>query len=112
MAIGAVLIFPGIAPVGASAQDNQRSVSDGGFVGGGIDQNAAIISGAEFAQAELGGSEMIDTGCQVREVATNQIKLDFIERPGTGGGAKVNLTAGILPVPGNPSGKVKELGDC
>ena len=112
MAVGAVLIFPGIAPVSTGAHDNQRGVSDGGFAGGGLNQNATEISGAQFAQTELGGGEMIDTSFQVREVATNQVKLDFIERPGAGGGAKVDLTARILPVPGNPSGKVEELGDC
>src|SRR5205823_11030128 len=65
MAIGAVLIFPSIAPVGAGADDGQRRVSDGRFAAGGLGQNAAIISAAEFAQTELGGGEVIDTGLQI-----------------------------------------------
>ena len=58
MAIGAVLIFPGIAPVGAGTNNRKRGVGDGGFFAGGFEQNVAIISGAQFAQPELGGGEV------------------------------------------------------
>ena len=49
VAIGAFLIFPGIAPVGTRADHGQRRVSDGRFVCRGFDQNLAMVSGAELA---------------------------------------------------------------
>ena len=65
VAVGAVLILPGVAPVGGGADDCQRGVGDGGLGGRGIDQDAAIVSGAKPAQAELGGGEVIDAGFEV-----------------------------------------------
>ncbi len=101
MAVGAVLILPGVTPVGASADDGQRSVSDRGFGGCGLNQDAAIVSGAQAAQAEFGGGEVIDARFEVGEIAANQIELDLVERSGAGGGAKVDLAAGIFSVPGD-----------
>jgi hypothetical protein len=85
-------------------------VGDGGFTASGFEQDAAIISGAQSAQAELGGGEVIDAGLQVREVAANQIKLDLVERSGAGCSAKVNLAARIVPLAGDAGGEVEELG--
>src|ERR1700682_60836 len=62
VAVGTVLILPGVAPVGGGADDGQRSVSDGWFGSRGFDQDAAIVSGAQAAQTELGGGEVIDAG--------------------------------------------------
>src|SRR3984893_14374600 len=59
MAVGAGLILPGIAPVGASADDGERRVSDGRFTAGRLDEYAAIVSGAQPAPPELGRSEGI-----------------------------------------------------
>src|SRR4029077_15874979 len=84
MAIGAGLILPGIAPVGAGADDGEGRVSDGRFAAGGLDQDAAIVSGAQMAQAKLGGSEVIDAGLKVDEVAADEVELDLVERSGAG----------------------------
>ena len=109
MAVGAVLIFPSIAPVRAGANDGKRRVGNGGFTAGGFKQEAAIIPGAQSAQAELGGREVIDAGRQVGQVAANQIKLDLVERSGTGGSAKVDLAARIIPLSRDAGGEVEEL---
>src|SRR2546430_13170810 len=97
MAVSAVLIFPRIAPVRPGTDDNQWRVSDGGFVASGSGHNAAIISSAEFAQAELSGGEVIDTGLQIGEVPTNQIRLDLLKSPRTRPGADTNFPPPVPP---------------
>ena len=87
-------------------------MSDGVFRGGGLDQDAAIVSGAKLAEAELGGSEVIDAGREVSEFAANQVKLNFVQRSGAGGGTKINLPTRIFSVPGDSGGKVEQLCDC
>ena len=109
MAIGAGLILPGIAPVGGGADDGERRVSDGRFAAGGLDQDAAIVSGAQLAQAEFGGSEVVDAGQKVGEVATNEVELNLVERPGAGGRAKIDFAARILSLPRDACRKVQEL---
>src|SRR4029077_10738665 len=100
------LILPGIAPVSAGADDGERRLSDGRFTAGGLDQDVAMVSGAQPAQAKLGGSEVIDAGRKVGEVSANQIKLDLVECSGAGGRAKIDLAAGISSVTGDARGKV------
>src|ERR1700687_2319062 len=112
MAVGACLILPGIAPVGAGADDGQGRVSDAGFAAGGLDQDASIVSGAQPAQAELGRSEVIDASLKVGEAAANQIEFDLVERSGAGGRAKIDFAARIFSLPGDACGKVEELGHC
>ncbi len=111
MAVGAVLILPGVAPVGGGADDGQRGVSDRGFGSRGLDEHAAIVSDAKLTQAELGGGEVIDAGFEVGEIAADQVELDFIERSGAGSGAKVDFAAGIFSVPGDAGRKVEKLSD-
>ena len=111
VAVGAVLILPGVAPVGGGADDCQRSVGDGRLGGRGIDQDAAIVTGPQPAQAELGGGEVIDAGLKVRKISADQVEFDLVERSSAGGGAKVNFTAGIFSVPGDASREVEQLGD-
>ncbi len=86
-------------------------MGDGGFATGRFQQRAAMVSGPQTAQAELGGGEVIDAGLEVRETAANEIKLDFVERAGTSGGAKVEFSAGIFPFAGDARGEVEELGN-
>src|SRR5256885_12071976 len=112
MSIGAGLILPGVAPVSASANDGEWRMGDGGFAASSFEEDAAIVSGAQQAQAEFGGGEMIDPRIQVGEATANQIKLDFVECAGASGSTKKNLASGILSLAGNPSGKVQQLGHC
>src|SRR5580692_6006292 len=112
MAIGTVLILPGIAPIGARADDGHRSMSDSRFAVRGFDQHAATVSGTQFAQAELGRGEVINASRKIAEFAANQIKLDLVERSGASRRAEIYFAARILPLPGYAGGKVQELGDC
>ena len=52
---------------------------------------------------------MIETGLEIRQVTANQIQLDFVERPGAGRGAKVNLAARILSLPSDAGGEIEQL---
>src|SRR5579863_6513273 len=112
MAIGTVLILPGIAPIGASADDGRRSMNDSGFTTRGFDQHAAIVSGTQFAQAELGRGEVINARRKIVEIPANQIKLDLVERTGTSCRAEIYFAARILSLPGYAGGKIEKLGDC
>jgi hypothetical protein len=80
----------------------------GRLTASGLKQGAAIISGAQPAQAELRGSEVIDTGFQAGQVAANQIELNLVERPGAGGSSKVNFATGVFPPTGDARGKVED----
>ena len=86
-------------------------MSDGGLIGGSFDQHAAMVSGAQSAQAELGRGEVIDAGLEPGEIAADQIEFDFVERSSAGGGAKVDFAAGIFSVPGDAGREVEQLGD-
>src|SRR5580692_7215195 len=110
MTVGTRLILPGIAPVGAGARYGQRRVSDSGVAAGRFDERAAIVSGAQPAQAELGRGEVVDTGGKAAEIAANQIELHFVEGARAGGSAKVYFAAGILSRPGDSGGEVEEFG--
>src|SRR6202030_2320168 len=110
MAVGAGLIFPGVAPVGASANDSERGVGDGRFAAGGFEEYAAIISGAQFAEAEFCRGEMIGTGIEAGQVAANEIELDFVERSGAAERAKVDFAASIVSLAGDAGGEIEKLG--
>ncbi len=81
----------------------------GKFTAGSFKQDATKISGAQSAQSDLCRRKVIDASLQVGKVAANQIKLDLIERSGTGRGAKVDLATGILPVPRDAGREIEEL---
>src|SRR5258707_13902756 len=78
----------------------------------GLKQDTPIISRAQAAQTEFGGSEVGDTRRQVAQVAANQIKLHLVERSGAGCRAKVEFMPGIAPLSGNASGEIEQLGHC
>ena len=61
----------------------------------GVNQRASEIAAAQPAQGEVGGTEVINSRLQVRQVAANHIQLEFIERAGAGRRAKVNFFAGM-----------------
>src|SRR2546430_15612323 len=111
MAVATSLILPGVAPVGAGANDGERGVGDGGFAAGGCKEDAAIISCAQQAEAEFGGGEGIDAGIEVSEGTANEIELDLIERAGAGGGAKGEFTARMFSLSGDCRGEGEEVGD-
>src|SRR5207245_7418979 len=110
VAVSARLIFPGVAPVSAGANDSEWRVCDRRFSAGGFKERAPIISGAQPAQAELSGGKVVDAGLQVAQVAANQIQLDFVQRSSAGRRAKVEFTPGIAPLSRNAAGEIEQLG--
>src|ERR1700674_2274586 len=52
---------------------------------------------------------MKDAGFQAAQLAANQIKLDFVERPGASSSAKINFAAGIFSPSSDACGKVQQL---
>ena len=55
------------------------------------------------------GTEVIHPRFQTLQVATDQVQIDVIERPGAGGRAKEDLPARIFPAPGNAGGEKKHF---
>src|SRR6266852_3256590 len=102
MTVGTGLVFPGIAPVGAGTNDGKRRVGNGGFAAGGFEQHAAIISGAQPAQAELGGGEVVDASAEVGQVGANRINLERqrlvapVQEMGVGANAGVRVLGGFV----------------
>src|SRR6266851_5719725 len=54
---------------------------------------------------------MIDAGPQAPQLAANQIKLNFVERPSAGRSPKINFAPGISPPSSDARGKVQQLRD-
>ncbi len=104
MTIGASLVFPSVAPVGAGANDRRRGMEYRCFSASGLGQNSAIIAGSQFAQGKIRGRKVVDAGFQTGKIATNYIELDLIERAGACCGAEVDLAASILPMPSDARG--------
>src|SRR4029077_9075689 len=77
------------------------------------------ITGSKLAQPKLGGSEVIDPSGQRRttpgklnlraEIGADDVKLDFIQRPRAGCGAKESLSFRMLPAPCDPSREEQPL---
>jgi hypothetical protein len=59
----------------------------------GFDQEAAIVSGTQLAQPELGRGEVINARRKIAKVSGNQIKLDLVERSGTSRRAEIYFAA-------------------
>jgi hypothetical protein len=117
VAIRAGAIFPGVPPICTRTNDDYRRVCHGRMAARGIDDSLAVVSGAELAQAELGGSEVIYAGGQSRGIAalqigTHHVQFDFVKRAGAGGGAKKNLCLLLFFAAGHASGEEQQLRQC
>src|SRR5579863_2492609 len=111
MAIRARLVFPGIAPVGASTDDNEWRVGNGRLGGGRFDQHSAAITSAQPAQTKVGGSKVIQPSFEVGQGAASEIEFDFVERTGTSRCAEIKLATGIGAAARNPCRKIEQLAD-
>ena len=116
MAVAAGVIFPGIAPVGAGADDRYWGVCDGRVVARGFHQRLTEIAGSELAQTELGGAEMVDAGREARRVldawhssarkiTADDVEFDFVKGSGASGGAKKGFSLRMFLAPNNPCRK-------
>src|SRR5215468_2832560 len=111
MAIRPRTIFPGVAPVGSCEDHDERRVSDGFLRGGGIDDDFAIVACAQLAEAEFGGTEVVDTRRQIWKILACQIQFNFVESSRAGRCTKKGLTPGELLAPRYSRRKVEELSE-
>ena len=89
VAIGAGAVFPGVAPVGAGANDDYRSVGDRWFAARGLDQRLPEVARPQLAQAELGDAEVVDASRKPASTGAGQsftwkigaddVEFDFVE---------------------------------
>src|SRR5579864_6905815 len=116
MAVGAGVVFPRIAPVGASADDCHWCMSHSRIAACGFDERLAEIAGAQLAQTELGGAEMVHARrkargilnaghCPARKVGADDVEFDFIKCAGAGGGTKKSLSLGMFLASNDARGK-------
>jgi len=59
MTVSAGAVFPGVAPVSARANDDDRRMSYRGVAGRGLNQNLPEVAGAKLAQSEFRSSKVI-----------------------------------------------------
>ena len=59
MTISAGAVFPGVPPICARANDDDRGMGYGWVVGGSLNHNLAEITGAKLAQSEFCSSKVI-----------------------------------------------------
>src|SRR5688500_4607750 len=104
MAVGARLVFPGVAPKCRGADDHARRMRDRRFSAAGIHQDRAIIARAQTPQGEVLRAELIDARFQSLQFAADEIYIDMIKRAGARRGAEMYLAAGITPPSGDPGG--------
>src|ERR1700730_3719927 len=120
MAVGAGVILPGVAPVGAGADDRDRGMRHARIFAGSINKGLSEISGSKLAQTEFGGTEMVDAGGKARRVLdawdssagkirADDIEFDFVEGAGTGGSAKESFSLRMLLAADDSGGEEQEL---
>src|SRR5262245_49929235 len=95
MPVGARLVFPSIAPIGRSAHDDNRGVDYGRLSPTRLYKGTSVVPGTKSTQGEVVGSEVINPRLQFRQIPTNKVQIDMIERTGTGRGAKEDLASRI-----------------
>src|SRR5262245_48287004 len=95
MTIGARLVLPSIAPIGRSADDDNGGGGHGGFSSTRLYQNTAVVPGTEPTQSKVVGTEVINSCLQFRQITTDEVQVDMIERTGASRSAKEDLAARI-----------------
>src|SRR5215469_3812106 len=109
VAIGAGTIFPGVAPVGAGGNDENRSGGRRRVGGHCVHYDLTVVARAQLAQPELSGAEVINPRRQSWKVLANNVEFDLVERPGTSRGPEKYLAAGIFAALGDAGGEEQEL---
>src|SRR5262247_2569091 len=104
MPIGARLVFPSIAPIGRSAHDDNWGVGYGRLSPARLYKGIPVVPGTESTQGEVVGSEVINPRLQFRQIATDKVQIDMIERTGAGRGAKEDLASRIASTFGDAGG--------
>src|ERR1700719_1929246 len=110
MAVGARVIFPRIAPVGASADDRYWCMGHSRIAACGFDERLAKIARPELAQTELGGAERVDARRKAgrilyaghrpaRKIGADHVEFDFIKCAGAGGGTKEGFSLRMFLAP-------------
>ena len=101
MAIGARLVFPGVAPPRACQNQYHRRFGHGGVCAACIDEGLPVITGPQQAHREVLGMELVDTRRQLLQVGADHVDLDVVERTGTRCSAEQDLAARIAPTLGD-----------
>src|SRR5437588_9379203 len=95
---------------------------NGGFGARGVNQRLAEVTGAELAQTEFGGAEVVDAGGKTRrildtwdiftgQIGADEVEFDFVESAGAGGGAKKSFSLFMLLAANDSGGEEQELGE-
>ena len=85
VSVPALPVLPGGAPRDPREHQGHRCAADAP-VGGGPRQERPVVASAEPPQGELDRIEVVDASRQARQVATDHVDLDGVERAGRGGG--------------------------
>src|SRR5882672_12790509 len=107
MAIGARLVLPSVPPVCSGADYRRGRMSHRGFHRRRLSQVSAKITFPQNPQRYIRRIEVIHTGTQTREIATHDVQFDLVESSGAGCSAKVDLSAWIFALFGNPRREIE-----
>ena len=118
VAVGTLLVAPGVSPEGAGADRDHRGRGDGRFVASGLHNECAVIASSETTETVIVCSVVVDAGFEVREVGADEIEFEVEAGAGAAGGAEFDLAAPrarpALEQPIRPEtepGQTREVGD-
>jgi len=79
VAVGALAVFPGVAPPLGGGDDGDGRLGDGGIVAGGVREESAIVALPEHVEAVGFGVEVVDAGAIGAAVAGDEVEVDVVE---------------------------------
>ena len=87
VAVGALLVAPGVAPEGAGCDQNRGRCRYRRLPTGSFDDRLSIITRTNPPEAVGVGGVVVDAGVETIEVATDVVELQVVARAGSAGSA-------------------------
>src|SRR5439155_22958772 len=111
MAVGSVLVLPGVAPVRRGARDEGRRLSQRRLAAGSLDDRASVITDTQAPKREVVRAEVVNARWQIREVTAGEIEIDVVESARVRCRPEVDVAAGGALDLRDPGRVVEDTGE-
>ena len=90
-------VFPGVPPPRARQNEYGRRLSHGTVAPARVYEFPTVVTAPQHTDREVGGLKLVDARRKSLQVRTDDIHLDVVKGPGTGGATVQNLAARVCP---------------
>jgi hypothetical protein len=111
MAVGSLLVLPGVAAVRRGARDNDRRLGQRGLDAGSDDERASVVTDTQAPKCEVVRAEVVDARWQIREVTAGEIEVDVVESARVRCRPEVDVAAGGALDLRDPGRVVEDAGE-